>query len=78
MAVNTGKVQLAIVTVRNIARSLSINLTKRKMLQAIPVVGAVVGALTNISFIQDVAVAARRAYQERWLKDNGRWIEEVD
>lgn len=62
----------AILAVRGLARQLGINLTKRKALQAIPVIGAVVGASVNAWYIRDVASSARRAYQERWLFENGK------
>lgn len=64
----------AIIALRNLARQLGVNLTKRKMLQAIPAIGAVVGAAVNGSFIDDIAWAARRAYQERWLAERGRVV----
>jgi hypothetical protein len=57
----------AILAVRALARQLGVNLTKRKALQAIPVLGALVGASVNAWYIRDVASSARRAYQERWL-----------
>ncbi len=63
--------EAAIVALRNLARQLGVNLTKRKMLQAIPVLGAGVGAAVNGTFIDDIAWAARRAYQERWLRAGG-------
>lgn len=62
----------AIIAVRALARQLGINLTKRKALQAIPVLGAMVGASVNAWYMRDVAWAARRAFQERWLADNGK------
>jgi EcsC protein family len=61
--------EAAIVALRNLARQLGVNLTKRKMLQGIPLIGSAVGALTNYTFIDDVAIAARRSYQQRWLGD---------
>jgi hypothetical protein len=75
MASNAGRVQIGIVTARSLAKQLGINLTKRKMLQAIPVAGAVVGAAANGIFINDVYWAARRSYQQRWLADRGVWQE---
>ena len=62
----------AILAVRALARQLGVNLTKRKALQAIPVVGALVGGSVNAWYIRDVACSARRAYQERWLIENGK------
>lgn len=57
----------AIIAARSLAKQLGINLTKRKALQAIPVIGAVVGASVNGWYMRDVAISARRAFQERWL-----------
>lgn len=67
-------IEAAILAIRSLAKRLGINLTKRKALQAIPVVGAGVGAAMNLAFINDVAWAARRSFQERWLVDNGKII----
>lgn len=61
-----------LITVRNLAKQLGINITRRKALQAIPVIGAGVGAAMNIAFINDISWAARRCFQERWLIDNGK------
>lgn len=63
-----------VLEVKALAGRLGVNLTKRKALQAVPVLGGAVGAAMNISFINDVAWAARRAYQRRWLLDNGKLI----
>jgi hypothetical protein len=38
----------------------------------IPAVGAISGALLNLSFITRVEVSARRVFQERWLRDQGK------
>lgn len=59
-------------TIKNLARQLGINITKRKALQAIPVLGAAVGATMNIVYITDITEAAIRTYQKRWLEENGR------
>lgn len=73
-AQNKYGIDAAILAIRAIAKQLGINLTKRKSLQAIPVVGAGVGAAMNLAFINDIAWAARRSYQERWLTDNGKIV----
>lgn len=65
----------AIIGIRALAKQLGINLTKRKALQAIPVIGAGIGASMNGWYIKDVGWAARRAFQERWLAENGKIIE---
>jgi hypothetical protein len=62
--------EAGIIAVRNLAKQLGINLTKRKAAQAIPVIGAGVGASVNGWWIKDVGWAARRAFQERWLIHN--------
>ncbi len=58
----------AILAVKNLAQKLGINLTKRKALQAIPAIGGVVGASVNGVYIHDIGWAARRIYQDLWLK----------
>lgn len=68
--------EAAIVAVRSLAKQLGVNLTKRKALMAIPIVGALVGASVNGWFIRDVSLAARRSFQERWLIVNGKLLEE--
>ena len=67
--------EAVIIGLKNLAKQLGVNLTKRKALQTIPIVGAVVGASVNGSYIQDVGWAARRAFQERWLIENKKIIE---
>ena len=59
----------AVMAARDFAKRLGINLTKRKLAQAIPVVGLVVGAATNGMFLGDVGWAARRSYQSRLLAE---------
>ena len=60
-----------ILNIKQAAKMIGINLTKRKSLQSIPVIGGGVGALMNGSFINDIARAAQKSYQKRWLRDNG-------
>ena len=66
--------EATIIALRNLARQLGVNLTKRKILQVIPLAGAAIGAAVNASFIDDVAWAARRTYQERWFRDRDQVI----
>ena len=76
MAATTGTAQGVVAApsvarklgVRSLARRLGVNLTKRKLMQAAPAVGAVVGAAVNYKFIDDVAWASRYMYQKRWLE----------
>jgi hypothetical protein len=67
-----------LIAVKGLAKQLGVNITKRKALAAIPVIGAAVGATTNLWFINDVGEAAQRCYQERWLRDRDLLIDEDD
>lgn len=70
---NTFSTQSAILTARNLARQLGVNLTKRKMVQMVPVIGAGIGAAVNAWYIAEVSESAKRTFQEIWLRRNGRW-----
>ena len=43
--------------------------------EEVPGVGAISGALLNLAFMHRVDVTARRIFQERWLRDNGKRAE---
>jgi len=62
--------EAALFTARVLAKQLGINLTRRKALAAIPVVGAAIGGSVNGWYIKEVGWAARRTFQERWLLEN--------
>ena len=70
--------EAGIIAVKTLAAQLGINLTKRKALQAIPAIGAIVGASVNGWYIKEVGWAARRMYQERWLAEGGRLAEPIE
>jgi len=74
-AQNAFSQQAVILAAKRLAKQLGVNLTKRKMAQAIPIVGMFIGATVNAWYISDVCWAARRTFQEKWLRDNGHWIE---
>lgn len=67
-----GVAGTAVITVKQLAKQLGINITKRKALSSIPIIGAGVGAAMNLAYINDIAWAARRSYQERWLRENNK------
>lgn len=67
--------QAILIAGKRLARDLAANLAKRKLAQAVPFVGSAVGAAVNAWYIRDVCVTARRTFQERWLRQNGRWAE---
>ncbi|HUY34442.1 MAG TPA: EcsC family protein [Pirellulales bacterium] len=55
--------------VKQFAKSLGINLTKRKALQMVPIIGAVVGASFNATFINDIGRTAFMSYRRRWIAE---------
>lgn len=54
---------------KQFAQKLGIQLTKRKALQMVPVVGALVGASFNTLFVNDVARAAYMTYRRRRITE---------
>ena len=67
--------EAGIIALRNLAKQLGINITKRKALSAIPFIGAAIGGSVNGWYIKEVGWAARRSFQERWLIDNHKVID---
>ena len=63
--------------IKNLAKQLGINITKRKALQTIPIVGAGIGAVMNAAYITDITEAAIRIYEKRWLNDNGKYKTDI-
>jgi len=61
---------------RDVAEQLGFNLSKRKALTALPLVGAAMGATVNGWYMRDIAAAAQRSYQQRWLQDRGLYPEQ--
>lgn len=55
--------------IRQFAKSLGIQITKRKALQMIPVIGALVGASFNGVLANDIGKAAYMSYRRRWIAD---------
>jgi hypothetical protein len=75
-ATDKASAESVLIAVKGLAKQLGINLTKKKSLAAIPVIGSAVGASVNFWFINDVGEAAQRLYQERWLRDHGVLLDE--
>lgn len=69
-AKNQFSKEAGVMAVKNLAKQLGINITKRKALQAIPFIGAGIGAAMNAQYVNDICWAARRSFQKRWLGDN--------
>jgi hypothetical protein len=56
--------------VTKLSRELGSNLVKRKMIQAVPLIGAAIGAGVNAWYLRDVCQAARRVFQEKHLQQS--------
>jgi len=66
----------AIFTTKALAKQLGVNITKRKALAAIPIIGAAIGGSVNGWYIKEVGWAARRIFQERWLIENYKIVDD--
>lgn len=56
---------------QQLAKSLGMNLTKRKALQMVPIVGGLVGGSFNAMFAYEVGQAAYMSYRRRWIEEQG-------
>lgn len=61
--------QSLLAALRQYAKNLGYQLTKRKALQMVPVVGAIVGASLNGTLANDIGKAAYMSYRRRWLAE---------
>lgn len=68
--------EAALISIKNLAKQLGYNITKRKALASIPFIGAAVGGSVNGWYIKEVGWAARRAFQERWLVENCKYSDD--
>ena len=64
--------ETGLVALKKLANIIGINLSKRKALQAIPIIGSAIGLSINVKFLKDVGWAARYLFQERWLLENNK------
>ena len=55
---------------RQFAKTLGYQLTKRKALQLVPIVGALVGASLNGALANDIGKAAYMSYRRRWIAEH--------
>jgi hypothetical protein len=56
---------------RHLAKTLGVQITKRKALQMIPVIGAVVGASLNGTLANDIGKTAYMSYRRRYIQEHG-------
>ena len=54
--------------VKQAAKTIGINLTKRKALMLVPAIGAIIGASFDGMYLQDIARAAKNCYRKRKLE----------
>lgn len=59
--------EATVYSLKNLARSIGLNLGTRKAAGSVPVLGAAVGGAVNAWYLSDVAQTARYVFQERWL-----------
>ena len=59
-------------SMKGVAQHLGVYIGRRKLLQLAPIVGAGIGGTLNCIHLNNVAWAARRVFQEKWLRDNGK------
>jgi hypothetical protein len=55
-----------------IAEELLSLLFQLEIFEGFPGVGAISGAILNLAFMHRVEITARRVFQQRWLRDNGK------
>jgi hypothetical protein len=60
--------EATVYSLQNLARSVGLNLGKRKAAGGIPVLGAAVGGAVNAWYLNDAARTARYVFQERWMQ----------
>lgn len=61
----------AVYSLNNLAQKLGLNLARRKAAGVIPVLGAVIGAAVNASYLSDLARSTRFAYHARRFAERG-------
>src|SRR5487761_1630124 len=65
--------EAALAAIKAFAKQLGIQLTKRKALQIVPVVGAATGASFNAMFVNDIGRAAYTGHPRRWIAERDGW-----
>ena len=55
------------------ARKIGVDLTKKRLLTAVPIVGGGLWLLLDGNYLRDIGWTARYCYQRRWLSDRGVW-----
>lgn len=74
-AQDTASKEAFLTALRVGARKIGMDLTKKRALTAVPIIGGGVGLLLDGNYLRQVGWTARHCYQRRWLSDRGRWPE---
>lgn len=74
-AQDTASKEAFLTALRLGAKKIGMDLTKKRALTAVPIVGGGVGLLLDGNYLRQVGWTARHCYQRRWLSDQGRWPE---
>lgn len=72
-AQDTASKEAFLTALRAGAKKIGVDLTKKRALTAVPIVGGGVGFLLDGNYLRQVGWTARHCYQRRWLIDRGRW-----
>ncbi|MEI8294669.1 MAG: EcsC family protein [bacterium] len=56
--------------IRAFAKTLGVQITKRKALQSVPIIGAIVGASFDGAFVNDIGRASYMCYRRRFIQEN--------
>jgi hypothetical protein len=77
-ASDTFSKEALVIAIREFGKRIGIQMTRNRLLMAVPIAGGGVGLLLDGNYIRNVGHAARFSYQERWLRDRGRWPGDAD
>lgn len=77
-ASDTFSKEALVIAIREFGKRIGIQMTRSRLLMAVPIAGGGVGLLLDGNYIRNVGQAARFSYQERWLRDRGRWPSDAD
>lgn len=67
-----------VIAIREFGKRIGIQMTRNRLLMAVPVAGGGVGLLLDGNYIRRIGLAAQLSYQERWLRERGRWPADAD
>jgi hypothetical protein len=72
-AQNAMSKEALVTTMREVAKRLGYQLTRKRILMSVPLISGGVGLLLDGNYVRKVGWAATRSFQRRWFLDNGKW-----